>query len=227
MMDSVVRLLPVVFIVAGLIGLGGCENTANSDSNAGGTGLHASPGPVVLGPNQPQTRTDTGVVVMPLDQAASRRALNNYRINKGGSQGPYRVSGADLNGDGRPEIIAYFSGESWCAKTGCTLVVLTPADPGYRTVSTIKRVQLPVSVGPNSSNGWRNIIVKTGGHGMPVQTVTLEFSGNRYPVNATLVPGIPADIKLQGELLLDEGMETQQAEINRVQHTSFSHSGVR
>ncbi|MGI9378260.1 MAG: hypothetical protein ACR2OW_01330 [Methyloligellaceae bacterium] len=188
----------------GILGLSACANSGSTGTGGSGGGGTSGAGPVLLSPGQNSGQTKLSVRAK-LDSSQARRAIDNYRINRNGKSSPYQFTGADLNGDGRAEILVYFTGENWCAKTGCTLAVLTPSNPGYRTVTTIKRVKLPIMVGLNSKNGWRNLIVKSGGGGIALQNVTLEFSGNGYPGNATLVPGIPSDVQLQGEVLFAEG----------------------
>ena len=188
----------------GILGLTACGNSGSTGTGVAGNTGTSGTGPVLLSPGQNSGQAKLSVRAQ-LDSSQARRAIENYRINRNEKSGPYQFAGADLNGDGRAEILVYFTGENWCAKTGCTLAVLTPSNPGYRTVSTIKRVKLPVMVGLNSRNGWRNLIVKSGGGGIALQNVTLEFSGNGYPGNATLVPGIPSDVQLQGEVLFAEG----------------------
>jgi hypothetical protein len=43
-------------------------------------------------------------------------------------------------------------------------------------------------VGPETSFGWRDLIVRTGGGAAPVRTVRLGFTGKGYPANALLQP---------------------------------------
>lgn len=183
--------------------LGGCSNQAISP---GGTlsAVDANQ-PVRLHAGGPGIAGEKTSILFPIDAKSAKRAINNYRINKRGKESPYIYKGVDLNGDGRAEIIAYLSGKSWCAKTGCTLAILTPGNHGYRTVTTIRRVKLPVSISRESLRGWRTIIVNTGGAGMPLQTVALKFSGKGYPGNATLLAPIPMGGDIGAETIFAKG----------------------
>lgn len=177
-------------MIASAAVLSACGNTGN----IGLPGLTSedTSGPVQLNASRQDLGAGANTILMPLQLAAAKRAIENYRINKRGKPSPYIYKGVDLSGDGRPEILAYFSGESWCAKTGCTLAVLTPVALGYKQVTTIRRVKPPIAISEERVNGWRTLIVNTGGAGgMPVQTVALKFTGRGYPGNATLLAPIP------------------------------------
>lgn len=154
-------------------------------SGTAGAPVQLNASPQRSGPASPSS------IVSPVSASIAQKAINNYRINQRGKESPYIYQGADLDGDGRPEILAYFTGESWCAKTGCTLAVLRSNGQRYTTVSTIRRVKLPVTVRAERTNGWRTLVVKTGGGGLAYRSVALKFSGRGYPGNATLVEPIP------------------------------------
>ena len=107
---------------------------------------------------------------------------------------------ADLNSDGQSEILVYFTGKDWCAHTGCTLAVLQPTRYGYEAVSTIRRVKSPVVISPKRSNGWHDLLVRTGtGEWQKAHKVALRFSGRGYPGNAILMTPLPRYQELVGE----------------------------
>ncbi len=123
-----------------------------------------------------------------LNEADLRRAIERYRINKKRAPGPYQLVGADLNGNGKSEALVLFGGEDWCVKTGCSMAVFVAGEHGYRPSFRTVRVRGPVRVADISSNGWRDLIVSTGGGGAPVRRVRLKFVTNGYPRNAMLEP---------------------------------------
>lgn len=138
-----------------------------------------------------------------LNSGAIAKAVDRYRINKKADPSPYKKVGVDLNGDGVGEALVYFTGDSWCASTGCTLVVFRSGQYGYRAVSTIKRVKAPVRVASTQSQGWNDLIVQTGGvAGFPERSVALKFTGGGYPGNATVVPPLPADAPVGGTVVM-------------------------
>lgn len=123
-----------------------------------------------------------------LNESEVRRAIERYRINKKRAPGPYELAGADLNGDGKPEAVVLFGGNDWCAKTGCSLAIFAQGEHGYRPSFRTVRVRGPVRVADISSNGWRDLIVSTGGGAAPVRRVRLKFVTSGYPRNAMLEP---------------------------------------
>jgi hypothetical protein len=51
----------------------------------------------------------------------------------------FRVGFGDLNGDGRPDLIALYQGGTWCGSGGCTSVALLATANGYSS----KAIDLP------------------------------------------------------------------------------------
>lgn len=137
-----------------------------------------------------------------IDEAAARRAIERYAINKKRSQGSYRLAGADLNADGKAEAIVLFEGEDWCAKTGCSLTVFSQGEYGFRPSFRTVRVRPPVVIGDNVSNGWRDLIVMTGGATAPIRQVQLRFATSGYPRNAMLEPDAAPNAEARGETLI-------------------------
>ena len=169
--------------------------TSTQGSNQGG------PAPVSL--VKSFGRQNFTVQPVALNGGAVAKAVERYRINKRVEPGPYKKVGVDLNGDGQAEALVYLTGEAWCAKTGCTLAIFRNGQFGYRPVATVRRVKLPLRIGSSQSQGWRDLIVNTGGAGMPVQTVALKFSGRGYPGNATTIAPIPVGVPINSVVIMD------------------------
>jgi hypothetical protein len=110
----------------------------------------------------------------------------------------------DLNGDGTPEAIAYVAGPMVCGTGGCPLLVFEAGPYGYRLVSRLSVVQLPVRLAPRSSNGWRNLVVGIGGGGLAAGDVELKFEGATYPTNPTVPPAEPVTDHAGSEVLIPE-----------------------
>lgn len=175
--------LPFVLVACGQ------SNSINSNTPSSLSG----PAPVNLNSGRNVGQSDAPASVqMAVPRQVAERAIENYRINKKAKKGPFQYHGADLNGDGRAEILVYMTGEEWCAKTGCTVGVLVSNGRHYRSITSIRRVKLPIRISGKDTNGWRDLIVNTGGVGAPEQTVILQFTGRGYPGNATLIPSVRA-----------------------------------
>ncbi len=139
----------------------------------------------------------------PLNEPLVRRAIENYRINKKRAEGPYTLVGADLNEDGTPEAVVLFQGKDWCANTGCSLAILQSGPHGYRPISRTVRVKAPVVISTDKTNGWRDLLVSSGGAGTaPLRRVRLRFTGSGYPRNAMLEEEIPPDVPQVGDIAI-------------------------
>jgi hypothetical protein len=116
----------------------------------------------------------------------------------------YFDANVDLNGDGTPEAIAYIAGPMVCGTGGCPLFVFAAGPDGYRLVSRLSVVQLPVRLAPRSSNGWRNLVVGIGGGGLAAGNAELKFDGKTYPANPTVPPAEPMTDLAGSEVLIPE-----------------------
>lgn len=68
--------------------------------------------------------------------AAARRALpNDFREAERISHHPltFTVGLADLNGDGRPDLIIHYTDRGWCGSSGCLSYALLAGPGGYST----------------------------------------------------------------------------------------------
>ena len=192
----------LVLAVIGL--LGGC-------SSSGGPGGGTEGSPVALfdqknlseapAKNLDQTHEAPATVQVQINQADLQKAIHRYRLSAGKMTGSLKISGVDLNGDGVGEALVLFEGDGWCISTGCHLVVFAKGVNGFRPMSVIKRVKLPVVAAANFSEGWRDLIVKSGNQSIGERLVLLKFRGN-YPGNATTVAEKLAFLPPRSEVLL-------------------------
>lgn len=198
------------YILNSLIGmialsaLVGCAGGSNGSLNIPTANTTAS-APIRLGnQSQPQALAPAAgnfSIRTNVDEMAARRAINNYRINKKARPGPYKYAAADLNGDGQAELIVYFTGPEWCARTGCTLAIMSPSSgTSYETVSTVRRVKPPVTISAQRTNGWHDIHIRAGVAAFPKShKITLKFSGRGYPGNAVLLTPLPRRTEITGD----------------------------
>lgn len=114
----------------------------------------------------------------------------------------YHAAAADLNGDGRPELLVHAEDDGWCGSGGCTLAVLAPHGRGYRVVTRITVARRPVRVLATATLGWRDLGVRVAGGGLPrAHEARLRFDGRSYPRNPTVVPETRAGAA--GRVVLD------------------------
>ena len=188
--------------------LAGCSN------NGSGTKLftkESSEGPVHLqGKEKPvETGLAGGVVQsikIAIDEADLKKAVHRYRLSQSITTGRTKTIGADLNGDGVGEALVLLEGEGWCISTGCPLLVFVKGVNGFRKMSVIKRVKLPIAVDGQTSEGWRDLIVKSGNASIGERFVRLKFVNN-YPANATMVKEKLTALPAGSEALLSGEMQ--------------------
>ena len=143
-----------------------------------------------------------------INQTDIKKAIHRYRLRAKIDTGTQQIIGADLNGDAIAEGLVLFKGDEWCISTGCTLVIFSKGPNGFREMTQIKRVKGPVHVAQKFTNGWRDLIVRTGNAGIGEYFVPLKFKGN-YPQNATTISEKLAFVPDRSELLFQT--ETKQA----------------
>lgn len=104
----------------------------------------------------------------------------------------YSRADADLNGDGRNEAFVYVTDEGSCGSGGCNLFILSPQGGSYRVVLRSTATQLPISLLPTSTRGWRDVGVTVAGGGITRPYMArLRFDGHRYPSNPKVAPAVP------------------------------------
>lgn len=175
--------------------------------------ISAAPeGPVVLAPKR---AADSGPAPIAyagsIDPAELGKAIERFRVTKKREASPYETGAADLNGDGKPEAVVLFTGQDWCLKTGCSLVVFQSQEFGFRPVSHIVNVRPAVLAAPSQGSGWRDLIVKTGGGGAPVRAVTVSFSSNGYAANAIVLPMADAAVASSAASIIQDTPSFQSA----------------
>ncbi|TFV95842.1 hypothetical protein E4S40_06360 [Algoriphagus kandeliae] len=112
----------------------------------------------------------------------------------------YMYYQVDLNEDGISEILVGMTGPFFCGSGGCTLLLLSDQGDFITQFSVVK---YPVFVDNESSNGWKNLILYSGGKNRLVQ-----FDGETYPSNPSILPVFERDVDNLKKLLDWEGSET-------------------
>jgi hypothetical protein len=171
----------------------------------------ATQAPIALTPRTDPASGGGAALAGKVNEAELRKAVERYRLIKHRADAPIDFVGVDLNGDGRSEAAVLFAGPDWCQKTGCSLVIFQEETVGYRVVSHMINVRPPILVGPESSFGWRDLIVKTGGGATSLRTVRLGFTGKGYPANALLQPEPVADMVSRSQQILAESQTFTEA----------------
>jgi len=118
------------------------------------------------------------------EYVASRNAPQNTR---------YDFTRIDLDNDGRREGIVLMKAphQYWCALSGCRMMVFKAYNDGFGLVSEIDPVRGPFTVSDNTTNGWKDIIVRISGRMYAAtKDVALQFNGSSYPSQPAVQPPI-------------------------------------
>lgn len=94
----------------------------------------------------------------------------------------------DLNDDGKKEILVGLTGSYFCGSGGCTQYILE--DQG-NVISKFTVADNPVIIDSYKSNGWKDLIIHSGG-----KNHLVKFNGKKYPSNPSMQPEfkmIPGD----------------------------------
>jgi heat shock protein HslJ len=105
-----------------------------------------------------------------------------------GASGPARyVHGrADLNGDGRAEVVVFVMGPDFCGNTGCTLMLFTEAAGRYTLLKEFAGSRPPLITSPMRTRGWNDLLRIESSDGRAVY-VRHAFDGKTY-VEAARMP---------------------------------------
>ena len=195
--------LPAVAGVALALLLSGCGGGSGGRGNPSAGITSTGPAPVQLG-GAPATGAGVQASVLgPLDEMLVRRTIENYRISKKRAKGPYKLVGADLNGDGVREAVVLFQGKDWCTRTGCSMAVFQSFKHGFRVISRTVRVKPPVEIVDTMTNAYRDLLVQTGGGPAPERRVRLQFTGEGYSRNAMLQTEVPLGSAVRTQIAID------------------------
>lgn len=116
----------------------------------------------------------------------------------------YYAASADLDGDGKPEVILWMIGDYWCGTGGCETLVLTPERAGYRLVATIATTRPPIAMLRERRHGWRTLTAYVAGGGEKGgYVVKLPFNGKTYLDQADeragrLGANVPKEVLIEG-----------------------------
>jgi heat shock protein HslJ len=119
-----------------------------------------------------------------------------------GAKARYVYNRVDLNGDTQEEVLAYVSGRDFCGTGGCPLLLLGRDAKGYKVINSFPVSRLPVTVSPQRTGGWNNLVRLESGGGAPASYVTHAFDGTHYVERGRTPAGTsPAGTRyLAGEL---------------------------
>jgi hypothetical protein len=109
-----------------------------------------------------------------------RRAIIRELGNECSGELKFVSRQADLDGDGRLEILAWVPTDGCGGTSGYPLLIFRRGARGLRLVSDIDQLWTPLIVLRSSRNGWRDIVMQEGGGGVRMHYILLRHTGRRY-----------------------------------------------
>jgi hypothetical protein len=140
-----------------------------------------------------------------------RRFLQQYEGNPTSSDRRttrYAAAFAELNGDGKDEVIVYLIDATWCGSGGCSASILAPQGAGYRLITRTTITRLPIRVLSTKTDGWHDLGVWVQGGGIqPGYEAKLRFNGTKYPSDPSVSPAQRLHGKAQGKVVIPADAE--------------------
>jgi hypothetical protein len=94
----------------------------------------------------------------------------------------YEIARADLDADGKEDVLALMNGKSsYCGSGGCTLFILKGNGKGFTSLGSVKVVNAPIYLSKSVTNGFRDLLVTVRGGGAITGLASLAFDGKSYP----------------------------------------------
>ncbi|MFN7632171.1 MAG: hypothetical protein ACK6BM_14930 [Cyanobacteriota bacterium] len=104
----------------------------------------------------------------------------------------YTWSRVDLNGDGRPELVAQVLGPMFCGTGGCPLFIFREPSPGrLQLITRMGLFKDPLIVSESRHNGWKDLIARVRVNAGSGYYAKLRFDGRGYPTNPSVPPALP------------------------------------
>lgn len=167
-----IKLTTLAIACFGLLGLVGCQSAPKQQLSAN----PLTPAPAkVIDPNDFQLQKSVLEVLR--DMGAPMHSNYDYR----------RV---DLNEDGRRDALVLFKTPYgfWCGTHGCTMLVMEAHNDHFTLVNSIQPVRPPIYRTANTTNGWKDIIIRVSGRWDKAKNVSAKYNGQQYPLD-------PSDIE--------------------------------
>ena len=96
----------------------------------------------------------------------------------------YDIARADLNSDGKEDVLALMNGKSsYVGSGGATMFILKGTDVGFESLGSIKVVNEPIYVRKSVNHGFRDLLVGVRGGGAEPGLSSLKFDGKAYPAS--------------------------------------------
>jgi hypothetical protein len=104
------------------------------------------------------------------------------KIDAGIRPDHYEIARADLDADGKEDVLALMNGKSsYYGSGGATLFILKGSDKGFTSLGSVKVVNAPIYLRKSATNGYADLVVTVEGGGATPGLTVLSFDGKSYP----------------------------------------------
>lgn len=94
----------------------------------------------------------------------------------------YDIARADLNGDGKDDVLALMNGKSsYVGSGGATMFVFLEKEGSFESRGSIKVINAPIYLRKSSTQGLRDLLVTVRGGGTTPGHAAMKYDGTRYP----------------------------------------------
>lgn len=127
----------------------------------------------------------------PSDQILKQAVRDFLGSTEAPGASSYEFSRIDLNSDGRRDALVLFKTPYgyWCGTHGCTMLVFRAHNDHFTLLNAIQPFREPLYISDQTSNGWKDLVVRISGRWDKAKNVTLRFDGKQYPSNPSKLPG--------------------------------------
>ena len=138
------------------------------------TTLEIPRAPVIMGIHEPSN----SVLMSAIEDYINLRMAPSYTR--------FEYARIDLYMDGRRDAIVMLKSPSnfWCHDYGCRLVIFKANNQNFGLLGEMSQVRGPLLVSNQTTNGWRDIVIREDGRGARARHVSMKFNGISYPSNS-------------------------------------------
>jgi hypothetical protein len=116
--------------------------------------------------------------VLALTQAALQKTDTDIKPDH------YDIARADLDGDGKEDVLALMNGKSgYCGSGGSTMFILKGTTDGFISLGSVRVVNEPIYARKSMHNGMRDMLVTVQGGGAKAGLAEIQFDGKHYPAS--------------------------------------------
>lgn len=137
-----------------------------------------------------------------------------FEVPKGDTV-PYQFNLIEL-AKGKQHALVVLEGPGFGGSGGSSAGLFEKTAQGFRLVTRFTLFRTPVVVANSSSKGYKDLVVRTSGGGMPAQFSLLKFDGQGYPSNPSTATALGPGSQLTGTAYLASRLSADKSPVANV-----------